>query len=1141
MKKVFACLSAFVLMLVAFGLALNPAVVNAAEVADGKFIVDPTLEEGDIPIYVMNSIFTTFPSLYDNEALKDPNYNIGRDYYWNEIKLVIPQFDAQGPTGQRYTVYSQGTYSEDVKSAAGTKVYLWCLDEDGNVVTATQTRGGDYDWTSTYGPLFGDVSLSGIRYNVTGQDVVLNDLYREYGIINASNDTDPQYMVINGEGKVVRGVLKESVVAQENVEAFGYSVLFGYKDGQIVVREDVIGGADVNGLSAPDAELDIAQILVDDLNDPILDPVTGEQQTDADGNPLYNQISVDDPEGKPNLFYGKRYVWQWYSEEEFADVKVNTVAYKEEGWLADRWDYAVADPNGGYICFAFLSSLGSYVQITAEESAIHNASVDALVAAGLDAPAKIEETITETEEGTEVVEYAKYRRPIAEKVVIPADGIMYRVGYLDYSGTATTPMFNEVIAHAFEDAMLYGRAPEYQAYARTYNLTATGLVEKNAVIDGESFIVRNENGKFVIEIKAGARLDISELIEITGCLGGFSIAGVPAAEAGANVAAAVSYKNADVSELSYILDVDGNALMWEKVYKYEGFAEAAAAVKAHVLEAAGVTSFSKWNHSLDWNAIFAGEEWDWVLDYMAAVNKNEYEGVTNASVFEAAKADDFAATETQGYFLATELAAFVNHASDSVYSGSLKSADYASAAVQEAIWDFMPEPEPYKYESFEEFKKDLMLDYVTYYASPVGEDGARIPNEHTGTDTRMYIDADGNPYSTQYEAVITEANWSAALEFTCGTGTWAADQFFTSEEYGAKWGWFYTFYGELIANTTKADGSAWGYDVTNKFAWRQSLAGYFGGYQWGSWPASPNWADRSETPYFIGFNKVMPTWDEVEFVAEGYELHDRFTLSLQVTNGATGFVDAMQIDFVVVEDFTPLFRINEEALVVGLGQTSINLADAVKAYDGYYDARNEYVYGHDISRHIDWDFPEGFDPNNLQAGSYTVSARIDSQVSGSSKFAETSFVINVLDQTAPTFVLRNGGVIYVNNLDLITEEQVFAYAYDNVDGNYLAGGVQHNWWTIADDSFEPGMALPGDVIASKITVTDANGNSTSANITIIVTGVEVEIPEIVIPDGGDNGGDEPQPTAPTNCIAMGYVSSFVAAAGLALLVFKKRH
>ena len=142
MKKVFACLSTLVLMLVAFGVAMNPVAISAADVADGKFVVDPTLEEGDIPMYIMNSIYTTFPTLYDNEAVADPDHSTGRLFYWNEVKLIIPQFDAEGPTGQRYTVYSQGSYSEEKQSAAGTKIYLWSLDADGNPVTSTKTRNG---------------------------------------------------------------------------------------------------------------------------------------------------------------------------------------------------------------------------------------------------------------------------------------------------------------------------------------------------------------------------------------------------------------------------------------------------------------------------------------------------------------------------------------------------------------------------------------------------------------------------------------------------------------------------------------------------------------------------------------------------------------------------------------------------------------------------------------------------------------------------------------------------------------------------------------------------------------------------------------------------------------------------------------
>ena len=53
----------------------------------------------------------------------------------------------------------------------------------------------------------------------------------------------------------------------------------------------------------------------------MLDPETGD--------PLYNTKQVEGTE--PAIKMGTRYVWQWYSEEDFAEQKVNTVPYMEEG------------------------------------------------------------------------------------------------------------------------------------------------------------------------------------------------------------------------------------------------------------------------------------------------------------------------------------------------------------------------------------------------------------------------------------------------------------------------------------------------------------------------------------------------------------------------------------------------------------------------------------------------------------------------------------------------------------------------------------------------------------------------------------------------------------------------------------------
>lgn len=1124
MKKVFACLSTFVLMLVAFGVAMNPVAVSAA--ADGKFVEDPTLEEGEIPLYVMNSIFTTFPTLYDNDTVKDPNFQTGRQYYWNELKLMIPQFGPEGPTGSTYSVYTYGDYSSDALSAAGTRIYTWELDEEGNVVTKNHTRNAVYD-----GQVFGFESLSNIRYNVTGKDLAVS-VYKTEDGISTGGSQDPIMIVFDGNGKAVRGHNHGNYNDANYIATYGYTPLFGLKDGQIVLIEDVAGAADVNGNSAPEAELDVQKITVDDLDNPLTDPVTGEQLTDDEGNPLYNQKEIDDPEGTKQVKTGKRYIWQWYSEEDFAEQKVNTVPYMAEGWLADRWDYAYPDQNGGYVCIAFAASLGTEAKISAEEAAIHNASVDALVAAGEEAPEKIAETVTTNEDGTETTTYAAYSRPVIVNAVIPADGIMYRFGYLDYTGPCATTLYAQVYAHVWEQALLYGREAEYQAYTRAYNFTGTGLAASNAVVNGESFIVREENGKLVVEVKAGATIDVSELVEITGMLGGYSISGAATPEAGSNVAAALSYKNAAVDELSYVLDIDGQHVMWAEKFKYESVEEAAAAFKT-AMEASFGGAFSNWSGNANIFKLFTeSDEWDWVLDYWAAVNPNSYNGMTNAEAFQKLKAGD---TTIDPYFIAVEANSFSKLTTSAVYAGSLTSPNYGDAAVQEAIWDYMPAPDPYKYESFQECIDDFILDFTTWASK----------HESRGSFFKVEDGVPMSSYQSEW-APLLPSNWSTRISVILDDAYMKITDFFTSEDYGAKWSWFYDFYAEQVATTMKSDGTAWGYAADHRLTWRQAFQAYMCGEVYTAWPATPDFSGRSETPYWVGINEVNPTWEDAKFeLGETYGVHDSFKLQLEVTNKATGFVDTLEVEFVVVEDYTPIFQIDETALEalqeeIYKGATSVDLLTVISAYDGYYDTRTENVYGHDISRYIEFEYEEGFDPANLTAGTWTIKAHIDSQVNGSSKSAETTLTVFVPDATAPVIKVKNDGIIYVPVGTPLTAEDVLQYAYDNVDGDYLNDvQVYHNWFNINTD-YDPLTAKVYDEFDAVVSVTDANGMKSEQKVTIIVTGLEVELPDVDVnqqPSGDNPGTEEPA----QGCIQFAYVSSFIAAAGLALLVFKKRH
>jgi hypothetical protein len=106
MKRVFAFLSAFVFALALFG----TMTIHAAdpEPAEGKFVVDPTLTANEIPMYIMDSIYTTFPNFYDNVAKPDAKFQAGRLYPWNETRILVPQFAAGEPTGKVYSVYFVG-------------------------------------------------------------------------------------------------------------------------------------------------------------------------------------------------------------------------------------------------------------------------------------------------------------------------------------------------------------------------------------------------------------------------------------------------------------------------------------------------------------------------------------------------------------------------------------------------------------------------------------------------------------------------------------------------------------------------------------------------------------------------------------------------------------------------------------------------------------------------------------------------------------------------------------------------------------------------------------------------------------------------------------------------------------------------
>ena len=1119
MKKVFACLSAIVLMLVAFGLFAKPVMVSAVEVEEGKFAEDPTLEEGDLPIYVMNSIHTTFPAHHDNKAAPDANYQIGRDYYWNEIKLVVPRFEGNAPTGEQYTVYTQGSYNSSTKNAAATKIYIWGVHE-GQVKTGTVT-GGNASYTGTYPPLFGDVSLSGVRYNVSGQEVVVDNIYYENGVVNGDGQTDCIYIIFDGQGKAVRGAAHDNYFVAENVEAYGFQPIFGLKDGKIVIREDIVGGQAVHGFGASDEELDKEQLQVPNPNDPVLDPVTGEPMFDEEtGEPLYNTMTVEGEE--PAIYMGTRYVWQWYSEEDFAEQKVNTVQYMQEGWLADRWDYAYADPNGGYVCLAFAPSLAKFAKTTDAQAAIHNASVRAMLAAQEISQEEADELlIAETvavdpETQEETVTYTHVARKVIISLVIPVDGISYRYGYLDYAGGAVVDMHFNKWCKLWESGLLYGRNEEYRAYARAYNFSGTGLETKNAVVDGQSYIIREESGKLLVEIKEGARIDVSELIKIQGMLGGYNEAGKPAASKGSNVSAVLSYKQMDVSNLSYQLDINGEHIMWLKRYKYESVMQAANDLLPVLIEwkaskgvtIAADTTWAQWTNNTyakfsdgDFD-LFVSEhpEWAWFMNWFKA----EFEAQAAIDSF-----TGYTLAQANGFRFG--LWAFVNATKHGSWPYSPNFVDYDYSG----FWDVCPEPDPFLYESMDELIEAFTEAYAAYYNK------------------------------SESLAELGLAGWSDMMEGPCGAADWHYDDFFNANP---EWKFFLTYYTQEIANTPRSNGDAWAYDVTSKFAWRQAFQAWALKYAWGSWPYSPDFTNRSEEAYFIGINAVMPTWNEAEYIVpDSIGFMDTFTLDLDVTNGATGFNDKLQITFQMVKEFTPIIKIDESMLKVESvpGEVQkIDLSKVFSAWDCVYKEGGNGVYGSDISRqYLEIIAPAGFDPNNLKAGNWELEA-IAKCPNETGIVSKAKAVIKVSDVTAPEIRLIDS-TIYVLAGQQLKASDVLQYAVDDAEGDLFKS--TNKWYVLNTGGYDPESAEVGDSFSAKIRVYDTAGNEVVANFLLTVTGIEVVVPEQGGQGGqggqgqGGQGSGSQVEEEEAGCVSLAYVSSFIAAAGLALIILKKKH
>ena len=379
MKRVFAFISLFAISLVMFG--FGTANVKAAdEPAEGKWVVNPYLLEDEngevveIPMYIMDSIATTFPFHYDRNHTPDANWGgIARQYAWNGVKTVIPQFDANGATGKYYGVYQQGA-SSGSETGIGKMIYttegLWDngtfyqdKDEDGEVITEP---GGSYNRTSPHDP-----SLSFSLHN-TKDEAVGIQVYKE-----ASNQVANPFIIFNAEGQAVAGLIHSSAVAENGLgQEFCYD-------------------ADGVGVVANEDASNCAKVMVDTEEDDLDKPIK-----DEDGNVIgYEKVQV---EGDDPQYITTRFAWAYLGA---APANLNN-SYLGEGWKADNWDFYNEETGVAVVM------LGTGIANGGQVSSAELAADDS-------------------------VEAGHIRAPYYE-ISIPAGGFFYQCGYLDRGSTLLT-------------------------------------------------------------------------------------------------------------------------------------------------------------------------------------------------------------------------------------------------------------------------------------------------------------------------------------------------------------------------------------------------------------------------------------------------------------------------------------------------------------------------------------------------------------------------------------------------------------------------------------------------------------------------------------------------------------------------------
>lgn len=589
MKKAFAIFSAMLIALGCFGI-LSKTTVAAAE--DGKFTVDPTLEEGETPLYIMGSIADTFPQYYDNEAKPDPNYNPTRRYPWNETKLIVKKYNDAGEQEGTYGVYFTGV-TKEVSNGAGQGIVELLKKEDGTISLGRRDEGKLNVGSGPYGS-----SISYMTTNTSGEDLE----FSASGLANFGSSAIQQALIFDGQGRAVRGSAHGSAFLKAGAEGAAellIAPMFCYEDGKIVVY--------VEGETTPDKEW--------------------KQKEDAEGNLIFkdkvdeNGLPVLDENGEPvkepdmeetneDKFLYKEIIWAWYQEK---PENVNEVGFLEAGWDPNKWDLCV-EKDGGYMCYAIAGSEG-------KEHLYSSAAQPEFVEAYNEL--KKAEWIAAGNPAETYASVSEISRSVIDTVRVPAGGYVYTFGYLERSLATNATQLVAMQTDMYLDALEHGRNEGF-GVQRAYNFSSSGLKTTDVVVDGKGYRVIENN---VVEVQPGVTFKPSQNVIYTGLTKYYS-----------DLNDITSFK-ASTAACEFYIKVNGETLVMPPLYqsmddvaadflvdinKEYGTAVEPAQFKEPF--SSGGTFYKEFNGKLDAFEAKYASKWGWLFTYA----RTESEAAANA-------------------------------------------------------------------------------------------------------------------------------------------------------------------------------------------------------------------------------------------------------------------------------------------------------------------------------------------------------------------------------------------------------------------------------------------------------------------------------------------------------------------------------